>query len=53
MSSLKEGVKSIPAAQSYREEPACSGREEMQHDLVANSGISEVQCVTGCQVVLL
>lgn len=42
MSSLKEGLESITAAQSYREEPACSSREEMEHDLVASSGVSDV-----------
>lgn len=53
MSSLKEGLKSIPAAQSYRDKPASSTREEMQHDLVASRDISDVQSVRRCQVVLL
>lgn len=53
MSSIKEGLESIPAAQSYRQETACSSREEMQCDLVASSGISDIQSVTRCQVVLL
>lgn len=53
VSSLKEGLKSIPAAQSYREKPASSRREEMQHDLVASRDISDVQSVRRCQVVLL
>lgn len=53
MPSLKESLESIPAALSYKEEAACSGREEMQCDLVASSGVSDVQSVTRCQVVLL
>lgn len=53
MSSLKEDLESIPAAQSYSEEPACRGREEIQRDLVASSGVSDVQSVGRCQVLLL
>lgn len=51
VSSLKEGLKSITAAQSYREEPACSSREEMQHDLCCKQWyLGRLVCykVSGC-----
>lgn len=53
VSSLKEGLETTRAAQSHKEEPAHSSREEMHHDLVASSGVSDVQSVMRCQVVLL